>query len=239
MATSSTYTLTITGQQMATDILRVVGAIEYDESADSDQTPIVLRATNFWLLQKKSGPHSLNPGQKMWTRETIDLTLTATAEYDLKPSGGDADIQIPVEILTATLKDTDGNETPLDPMNLEEWQSISLKTQVGTPGRYYYERRLDTGKFRLDYVPSDITDVIDIVYRQPLELVTNGAHEFDVDNSWYRAIKYNVALDVAPEFSQTDPNRISQIQRLATDAMIGIGAFEPEESNAFFEPGRD
>lgn len=239
MATSSTYTLTITGSIMANDILRVINAIEYFETGDADQIKIVLRAINYWLLQMKGPPHHLNPGQKMWTRETTDLTLTATASYDLKPSGGDAAIQIPVEILSANLKDTDGNETPLEPMSLEQWQEISLKTQEGTPGRYYYEKRTDTGKFYLDYVPSDTTDVIDITYRQPLELVTAGAHEFDIEDFWYRAIKFNVSLDVAPEFSMSDPKKISQIESLARDALIKVGAFYPEEEDCFFEPGKD
>ena len=239
MATSGTYTLSVTATQMVSAIMRALGVLDLDESPTANESSAVIQAINFWMFQKKAPPFHLNPGSMMWTRETADLTLAAKASYDLKPSGGDCDIQIPVQILTATLKDTDANETPLSFMSLEDYQTLPKKNDTGTPTRIYYEKRIDTGKLYLDYIPSDTTDVIDFVYRQPLEIISAGANEFDIEDYWYRAIRFGVALDVAGDFNVNNAMVLQRCKGLYDDAMRHVGAFFPEDDFQHFQPGID
>src|SRR4030042_4678160 len=246
MATSGIYTLALTGTQMVEAILRVLGVKDLNDSTSpsANEASCVIQGINMWLFQKKGPPHFVKPGEMMWTRETADLTL-ATAGiskvyYDIKPSGGDLNIQIPVQILTATVKDTDGNETPLVPMTLEEYQIIGKKTDTGTPTRFYYEKRLSEGRIYFDVKPyTTTTDVVDIVYRQPLEIITAGANEFDIEDYWYRAIKFGAALDVATEFNVNDQMKLSHIRQQFSDAMLAIGSFAPENDFIHFQPGAD
>jgi hypothetical protein len=239
MATSGTYVVTKTFLELAKEIISVHGEQDWAEDADTNLVTMIRHATNAWLFQMKGPPHFLNPGEKMWQRETADVTLSAKITFDLKPSGGDCDIQVPIEIITATLKDASGNESQLFPMTLQDFQAISPKTQTGTPTRYYYEKRIDTGKLNLDFIPSDITDVIDIVYRQPLEIITANGNEIDIDNHWYRTLKYCVAYDIAGDMNSTDAALLQYIKGQAQEAIALSASFSPENTNVFFQPDRD
>jgi len=236
MATSGEYTITVTAQDLIKSAMRIIGVVASGEAPDADELKDARQALNFIILQLKGPPNYVKPGQMMWTRERTDLTLTAKAVFDLKPSGGDCDIQVPVEIITATRKDTDGNETPLTPITLEQYESLSRKNSTGTPGKFYYEKRTDVGKLYLDYIPSDITDVIDIVYRQPLELLTSNTDDFDIEDFWYRALKWNLAVEIAPEYGVT-PSQL--VLAKAAESLSIANTFYPENVNICFEPGRE
>ena len=235
MATSSTYTVTKTAADLADSIMRVVATGGSPTSAEQAD---IIEAINFWLFQIQEPPFVWKPGEFMWLRETADITLSAKIAFDLKPSGGDCDIQIPLEILTATLKDTSSNETPMSTMSLQEFQAISNKTNTGTPSRFYYERRRDTGKFYLDIIPSVTTDVVDIVYRQPMEVITASTQNFDLENYFFRALKYAVAVDIAPEF-RVDAQTVRDLKELKGEAMAVVSSIHPENTDAYFQPGID
>lgn len=241
MATSGIYTLTMTGTLMANAIARLLGMspIDMADSVGAGEQSAIIQAINMWLIQQKGPPNFMNPGHMMWAREEASLTLAAKHIYELKPSGGDLAIQIPVSILTANLKNTDGEETPIYPMTLEEYQAISPKDEAGTIGRFYYEKRISTGMLYFDYQPEDTTDVVDIVYRQPLEIINAGANEFDIEDWWFRAIKFNVALDVAPEAKAIEPERIALIRERAQEAMMMVSKFTNDNTFVFFQPDAD
>jgi len=241
MTTSGTYVLSYTALQLATAIARLLGhaPVDQGDALGAGETATIIEATNLWIFQQKGPPNFMNPGEMMWLREEGSLTLSAKASYDLKPSGGDLAIQIPVSILSVMLKDTDGNETPLVPMELEEYQLLPRKNLTGSPGRYYYEKRIDTGKLNLDYIPNDTTDVLDIVYRQPIEIITAGSETLDFEDWWYRAIKFNAALDVAPEFKSVEPERIELIKQRAAESMALVSSKSKQNDFMYFQPGMD
>ena len=232
MTTSSTYTVTVNAEKMAKAISRIVWG---EPDPQPERLDEIIEAINFWLFQAKEPKSAISPGDFLWQRETTDITLSSKISYDLKPSGGDADIQIPLEIITANLKDTDDNETPMSDMDLFEFQSITNKTSTGTPQRYYYERRLDTGKLYLDVVPADTTDVIDIVYLQPFEVITATTQTFDIDSNFYRLMKYDIALDMAPE-SRMDGETFNMAMSRRNEAKAIVDSVSPENSNEYFEP---
>ena len=235
MTTSSTYAITVTAQSMVNAISRIVFNTSKPDAAE---TKDIIEAINFWMLQIQEPTSTFNPSELIWQRETVDLTLSSKISYDLKPSGGDADIQIPLEIITANIKDTDSNEYTLDPMDVFEFQAIADKTATGSPSKYLYERRLDTGKFSLDIIPADTTDVVDIIYRQPLELITAGNETFDIIPYFYRFMKYDVALDMAPE-SRMDGETYAQVMARRNEAKAFVDSANPENSTDFFQPELD
>lgn len=237
MTTSGVYTEDRTVKVLFEDALRSLNVLEPDESADTDQLQICIRALNDLIYQFKGPEGPITAGMKVWQRERDSLTLSAKNNFDLKPSGGDLDIQIPVEILFATLKNTDSQETMIDPMSYLEYQAIGDKTAEGPPSRYYYEKRLeDKGVLYLDFVPSDTTDTIELLHRQPLEIVTSKTETLDVEDYLLRAIKWNLAVEVGPIFVETIPQAV---MTLASDSLAMAQTFEPENSDEYFQPGRD
>ena len=75
--------------------------------------------------------------------------------YALKPSGGQAAIQIPSEILRVALKKTStSDEQALRPITMEEYRAIANKAQTGTPTMWAYKKRLVQGTLYVDMIES-------------------------------------------------------------------------------------
>ena len=168
-----------------------------------------------------------------------DNIATITADSTLS----DLPILPPEEILTCNLKHiTSSAETPMTPMSLEEYQAISNKTSSGPPSRYYYEKRKETnGKLYFDNLPSS-SDAsayqVSFVYRQPLENVIAGANELDFPNHCYRALEYQLALDLCPSFG-VKGDTYKEIKDLRNESTALMNSFEPEDCNTYFQPGVD
>ena len=236
MTTSDVYTEDRTVKVLLEDALRSLNVIEPDESANTEQITICIRALNDLIYQFKGPEGPITQSMKVWQRERDSLTLTAKNNFNLKPSGGDLDIQTPVEIMFATLKNTDSQEVTLDPMSYLDYQAIGDKTAEGPPSRYYYEKRLDTGVLYLNFVPSDTSDTIELLHRQPLEIVTLKTQTLDVEDYLLRAIKWNLAVEVGPIFVESIPQIVTN---LASESLAIAQTFEPENSDEYFQPGRD
>jgi hypothetical protein len=155
-------------------------------------------------------------------------------------SGGDLDIQIPLEILTAVLRHTTSNsDTPLTPMLLEEYQAIGNKASNVTPTKYYYEKRLDEGKLYLDGDVSTAAAAaykISFVYRQPLEVITAQGDDIDIESSLYRFLKFKIGMELAPEYGR---KITPDVKDLTAEALAEAQTFQPEDIDIHFEPGRD
>jgi hypothetical protein len=240
MATSGVYTYAPTAQEICNDILAWLGVIGEGEAANHDQVQTIIRAINIWVAQY-SGPNSVGrPGNIMWQRETGSINLTqGDYLYTLKPSGGDLSIQVPVDILLAYVRDSDNADLGMHPITRDKYEAIPNKTEPGTPYFYHYEKRLDVGNLYV-YPAPDATAAgyyLRIIYRQPIERITSGSQELDIEEYWLRAIKFNVAIDVSPVFGAD----ISQLQAdLASDAKSMINTFYPEDVNdLFFQPEYD
>lgn len=240
MATSGVYTITITGRQMITDVLIEIGAIDADETPSSNEILHGLRQANLLIKNMEGPPNFINPGKKMWQREQASITPSASQNYyDLQPSGGDCDIQIPIEILHVWLNRTaDDIKTPLKPMSFRERQLLSDPTAQITPTRWDYERRSSSGRLYLDgYCTSDIVSnyTINITYRQPFEII-QATKEFDIMPEYLRMLKWNLCKELSPghvgEVSKS-------IDMLSKESTAQAATFEPETCDQFFEPGRD
>ena len=94
-------------------------------------------------------PNSSLKGMKTWQRQRESLTLTAKAKFELKLTGGDLNINIPVNMLSVRLKDTDDNETPLSKMLLGEYENILNKVDTNTPSSWFYERHISAFQVQL------------------------------------------------------------------------------------------
>lgn len=240
MTTSGVYDLSKTANEIVGGILRYLQVIGEGQSPSGQQEQDVIEAINYWLLQQKGPPHIGRPGLMMWLRESEELSLTEDQYlYELKPSGGDLDIQIPTEIMFAAYRNTDSEDTMLQQITRVEYEAITAKTTAGTPAKFHYDKRLDVGNLYVYPAPdSDAANgVINLIYRQPLEVVTSGSETLDVENSWYRAIKFNVALDVAAEYG-IEPTQA--MYNRATDSMAALNTFYPENiGELFFEPDKE
>jgi hypothetical protein len=237
MATSSTYTITVTAHDLFSAVLEELGILGPGASAKAADITTVKQRANFWLIQQNGRPNAIRPGEMMWTRESAELTLsTSSASYDLKPSDGDLDIQIPSAIHSVLYRDDDDNDTTLKWMSWDRYQAIYDKDGTGTPQKYHYQRRDDTGKLYLDVVPDTANSLI-INYQQPLEIISATANNFDIDPSWYLALLYNVAYHCTGPFG-IDYNRTIEIKSKAVEAIKAVSDISPDDQDFCMRPGR-
>jgi len=227
---------TITGNTLIKSSLRVLGVHDIHSTPTDDEMQNALESLIMMIEQFSGPPDKIDFGLKPWINEIGTLTLSSKASYDLA-IGGDLAIEVPEEIITATRRDTDSNDNLLIPMVLEDYNAISNKGQTGTPGRYYYEREKDNGLFKLDYIPSDTTDTIILDYRRRVESPTLTGN-IDMPEVSYRMLKYNLALDLAPEYGVT-PDTL--LMGLALQARKKLSRHYPEipSTEMYFQPGRD
>lgn len=237
MATfGSDYDYSVTALDIVKGALRALGAIASGETPTAGEITDGLEALNQLCKQWMGGPNPIVPGLKMWLRETASLTLTAKATFALQSSGGDCDIDPPVGIIAINRKNTSDGETLLTKMTWAEYLALGNKAETGTPTRYYYELQLDAGYLYLDYIPSDTTDTLEIAYHRLVKDFDAQTDVPDYPQYWYRALKFNLAVELAPEFGKPIT---PELQRNADHSLLLANMVHPEEVVACFEPGRD
>lgn len=243
MTTSGTYTVTLTFTQLLTDALVDIGILDAVESPDSNQTTVGMRKFNNLLFQLKGPKAHFLPSERGWLRESVSVTPSASlVAYALKPSGGQAAIQIPSEILRVALKKTStSDEQALRPITMEEYHAIANKAQTGTPTMWAYEKRLDQVTLYVDQkctatIVSGYT--LEVLYRQPLEVVTSGAETMDLPFEWYRALEWTLARELAPGYT-VDEATWQRVQQMAAEALGLSNNAELENAPAYYQCKKD
>ena len=235
MATSSTYSITLTAQTLFSAVLEELGVLDAGGSGKAKDIATVKQRANLWLLQQNGRPNAMRPGAMMWTRESGTLTLTTSAaSYDLNPTTGDLAIQVPNHIHSILYRDADENDTPMDPMTWDEYQAISDKDGTGTPQRYHYKKEIANGTLYLDVVP-DVANELIINYKQPLEIIDGLSNEFDVDPSWYLAMLYSFAYQCTGPFMVAG-DKVAEIRQKAAEAMSVMASFFPDDKEFNMRP---
>lgn len=145
-------------------------------------------------------------GIRSYTEESSALTLTAKIEFLLVSAGGDLNIDTPLDIIEARLKDDNNNETPLDRMSHLEYQEISDKTATGYPASFYYQFQDDGGHLYFDVV-TNATAVtagytVPFTYKRPLDAVANLAATIDCPSNLYLPLILELGVLVAVDFGK-------------------------------------
>jgi len=232
----SDYDFSVSSNEIVKAALRTIGVMKAGDVPDEAIMANGREALNMMVKQWMAPANFKAPGLKMWVRNRATLTLTAKAEFIFKDSGGDLDIDPPVAIISASRRNSDNKDSLMTPMLLGEYEAIGDKTAEGSPTKYYYENQLDGGHFYLNHVPNDLTDTIRIVYLQPIKDVDAGTDAVDFSQEWFRALKYNLAVDLALE---NDKPITDGLMLLAADSLAQAQTFNPEEASIYFEPGKN
>lgn len=143
----------------------------------------------------------------------------------------------PIEILTASLRDTDGNDTPIAfDLSLADYEAIGDKDAEGDPSRAYLERGLTTTGIWFNTAPSDASRVVRMVVRMPFSDMDSATDTFDCSAAGLRALKYALAIELAPQNGKTVSRELAA---LAADSMLTWTDENGLTSNLFFQPGAD
>jgi hypothetical protein len=109
----------------------------------------------------------------------------------------------PFELLSGVLRDTDGNDTPIDVnLSLPEYEAIYSKGSEGSPSRLYFEAQRTNAVVYLDCAPEDVTKVIRLPYLSYIEDFSAQANDADFPAEWSKPLILQLANDCCRPFGK-------------------------------------
>ncbi len=171
------------------------------------------------------------------TTVTLAASLTANVASGARVFAYTAKAYPPLDIQAASLRDSSGNDSPLWLIpTVQQYEAIPSKTADGMPYGVLYERSTQNGRLLTTSAPTDPTYVIRVTYTRPLDDFDATADEVDYPQHWFRALKYGLAREIAPELRRP---WTEDRQMLLTESLALAKQVDPDVSRSFFEPNRD
>lgn len=189
------------------------------------------------LLSSGSFQWTTISGTPSGSTVTLAATLTGAAASGARVFAYTSKIQRPFEIVSAVRRDTDGNDTPMDPnLSLGEYEAIPTKSATGTPTALYFEAQRTNAKAYLDAAPDTVTDVIRFVYLAYPEDTTAGTQDMDFPAEWFKPLVGQMTIDSAPDFMRT----VTPEMKLYRDESLAIAKNAyAEKSTAYYQSEPD
>jgi len=208
--------------------LRLVNVVQANEEPTSDDMDITLESlqglldswSNDSLLIYTMNPYSFN-------------TVGGVQDYTLGPAG-DWNIERPMSIAQAKLHYTSGGSQPIDmPISLandSQWASIAVKSIQTSIATVIY----DNGNYPLRTisvypVPSQ-SQVIILWLWQPLLNFTDLDAEISFPPGYERALRFCLAVEVAPEFGKVVSDNVLSIAMAAKAELKSLNAVTQYQS---------
>lgn len=212
-----------------------VAAVATDSTIDVDSITGISASDYICIVMDDGNLHTTTVNGAP-SGDTVTLTdqLTAAVSVDNQVWTYTTKMQQPLKILTAYLRDSEGDDTPLDvDMTLEEYESLPDKDVDGEPCQFYFEKSRTDATLYLDTAVEDVTDVLHVTFYRPIEDFDNATDDADYPQQWFRALKFGLALDIAPEYG-IEP--LPNVVRLASESLAIAQNVDLEQSDVFYEP---
>lgn len=189
--------------------MRLIGAVAPGESVPASE------ATD--------GLATLNRMLDSWSNESLIIhapvrevfSITASDGSYTMGTGGNFDTPRPIGIDRVTVKKTSGSTVIEYPVriirNAEEWSRIRQKELLTPYPEYVYlEETFPLTTLNLYPVPS-ASDSLVIYSRKPLSQVSTIAADLSLPPGYSRAIIFNLAIDLAPEYGRSTSQEVASI----------------------------
>lgn len=183
----------------------------------------------------------LDSGSMQWTTVngapagavvTLTATLTGAASAGNVVYAYASKVHRPFEIVSAVMRDSDGNDTPMDPqLSLAEYEAIPAKSGLGTPASMYFEAKRTNAVVYLDCAPDDLTSVIRLRYLSYVEDSTATSDTIDFPAEWYRPLAAQLGIDLCPAFRKPAPPELVSLRN--ESLQIAQNAY-PAKSEAYY-----
>jgi hypothetical protein len=167
---------------------------------------------------------------------TINAGLAGAAAAGRKVFAYTTKARRPLHILTAVVRDSNGIDTPISPITLEEYEAIGDKDTDSGVSQYLYEQQLTNGVIYFDAATDDILKKVRVVYLSPIEDFDAQADTPDYPQEWFRALKFGLAVDLWPEFKGTQ-DIPPALKMLRDEAVAMAQRAYPARSVQHFQPG--
>lgn len=176
--------------------LRINGVISSIEAGDAQDINDALKSLNMmieqWSLEDLMCYYILN--------ETF-AAVSGTASYTIGPLATWASAQRPVTISNMFCRGTDNHDVKIEALTEKDYQELYNKSQTGEPEYYYYQPTITSGTVYLWPVP-DAAYTIGISQLAQLTQFSELRHEIDLPPGYCKALIWNLAIEIAPEYGK-------------------------------------
>lgn len=190
-------------------------------------------------------------GLPVWCRKTTSKALTAAdGDYTIG-SGGDINVNHPLAIYDAWLRDTNNVDVPLMIIGEQEYYDLSTKSAQGRPSQLYFSRDYlgdgsnsgATAKGTIYLWPTpDTTSAANYTlylrYQRPLLDFNASADALDMPQEWYETVRVNLAYKIAPEYGMQRGD-YQDLKEEAKDTLELALEWDTEQVSIFFKPNTD
>lgn len=183
--------------------------VEFNCTGDESDNVFTITGTN----EKGENMVELVPGAnagKTWSEflfKTVSaISMTAVADTVTAGTASLLDTPRPNKVMWANLK-TSTTEKPLELVGRERYrENAPNKITSETPTELYYNRGSLSGSLHFNRTPA-AADVCLLDLWQPFKLYTtaNMNSELVLPNEYQRALKFNLAIEIAPDYGRTVP----------------------------------
>jgi len=149
--------------------------------------------------------------------------------------------QRPLQILEASILDSDDNEIPIPIVSDNEYWNMSDKTTTGNPNIIYYDPQTTNGVLYIWPTNDNVDNVLKLKIKYPLADLDSATDNPDFPIEWAEAIKFNLALRLAPELmDDIAEDRMKYILEMARKSKRNAQGFDAElNTSIYFQPDLD
>jgi len=202
MALTASTDYSIAKNDLISAALRMIGVGSIDEAPTADEISQAATTLNMMLKAWQTD------GLQLWQIRQKSMTpVESQYQYSLGITSPSGDVvgSRPMRIIdiyrrtTATVTDV-----PLIKNTREEYWLLSDKDIEGTPVSYYYDLQLTDGVLNIWPAPDAAfaaANTLEILYQKPYDdMDVASTDDFEFPSEWYEAIKYGLAVRLAPEY---------------------------------------
>jgi hypothetical protein len=203
--------------------LRIAQVISQgDDPSGTDQETDAFTVLNSmiasWSAERLMIPHLVT--------DTLTLTI-GDGEYTFG-TGGDINSARPNRIEEAFVRDSQGNDFEVDIIHVSKYNDIGLKTTQGRPYYLYYIAEYPLAKIKLIYVP-DAAETLHLDSWKPLSQIAAVGDTISLPGEYQRALEYNLAVNIAPEYAQELPQSVYTLANQTTRTIKNLNAIPVAE----------
>jgi len=182
--------------------LQKIGALVKSEEPAADESDDGLSALN--ALMDSWGNDSLNE----YARTLETFTLNSSASYTIG-SGGNFNTVRPSNIVSATVRSGE-IDYAVDVIDDSTYNNISYKSTTGIPQFLNYSNAYPLGVIKLYPIDSGASSIT-LLTEKPLTGFATLDTDMSLPPGWERALVYNLALELAPEYDQKPDAYIAKV----------------------------
>lgn len=233
-------TFTVTRDQIIALALRKLGVLELGDTPDAATVANASLALNLFIKQMST------KGIKLWKVNELVLPLVAgQSSYIIGPvSTGTVDLNTdkPLKVIQAWLRDISvtpsTDDVQIQLLSKQEYNMLGSKFSTGTPNSIFLDVRNTTSTLYVYVTPDSYSAAnkqLHFIVQQPIQDIMTAQTVPDFPNEWMNVLVWNLADQLAIEYSPP-ANKRQEIAMRAKTYKEELEDWDVESYSTFFMP---